>query len=92
MENEDIFVVRIIELRNVDEPIYLGNFHVGTVLFRDIERARFYLKEVEKDWIYTQDVTPKDIFTAKDEIRIFSDKVSKYGFYLQANIYASEVY
>ena len=87
----DVYVVEIIEQYNIDDPSSVANFNTYTKLFRDIEKARVYLKLVKQAWLEDEDIDPKDIYEYSDEIGIEPNEISKYGFNLQADIQAKEL-
>lgn len=87
----DVYVVEIIEQYNIDDPSSVANFNTYTKLFRDIEKARVYLKLVKQAWLEDEDIDPKDIYEYPDKIGIKPNKISKFGFNLQANIQGKEL-
>lgn len=88
---EDVYVVEIIEQYNIDDPSSVANFNTYTKLFRDIEKARMYLKLVKQAWLEDEDIDPKDIYEYPDKIGIKPNEISKFGFNLQANIQEKEL-
>lgn len=92
MVSKDIFVVEIIEQHNIDDPGNWTDFDVQTVVFRDIDKARMYLKLVKQAWLEDGDIDPKDIYENLDDgIGIKPNEVYKYGFNLQVSIQAREL-
>ncbi|WP_282805921.1 beta/alpha barrel domain-containing protein [Lactobacillus isalae] len=91
MVNDDVYVVEIIEQYNIDDPSCVTNFNTYIKLFRDIDKARVYLKLVKQAWLEDEDIDPKDIYEHSDEIGIEPNEISKYGFNLQADIQAKEL-
>ena len=88
MVNDNVYVVEIIEQYNIDDPSSVANTY--TKLFRDIEKARVYLKLVKQAWLEDEGIDPKDIYEHSDEIGIEPNEISKYGFNLQADIQEKE--
>lgn len=87
MVNDDVYVVEIIEQHNIDDPGNWTDFDVQTVVFRNIDKARVYLKLVKQAWLEDESIDPKDIYENIDDgIGIRPSKVYKYGFNLQACI------
>lgn len=91
MVNDNVYVVEIIEQYNIDDPSCVADFNTYTKLFRDIDKARVYLKLVKQAWLEDEDIDPKDIYEHSDEIGIEPNEISKYGFNLQADIQAKEL-
>lgn len=87
----DVYVVEIIEQYNIDDPSSVADFNTYTKFFRDIDKARAYLKLVKQAWLEDEDIDPKDIYEHSDEIGIEPNEISKYGFNLQADIQAKEL-
>lgn len=87
----DVYVVEIIEQYNIDDPSSVANFNTYTKLFRDIEKARVYLKLVKQAWLEDEGIDPKDIYEYPGRIGIKPNEISKYGFNLQADIQAKEL-
>lgn len=86
----DVYIVEIIEQYNIDDPSSVADFNTYTKLFRDIEKARVYLKLVKQAWLEDEDIDPKDIYEYPDKIGIKPNEIYKYGFNLQADIQAKE--
>ena len=91
MVNDNVYVVEIIEQYNIDDPSSVANFNTYTKLFRDIEKARAYLKLVKQAWLEDEGIDPKDIYEHSDKIGIKPNEISKYGFNLQADIQEKEL-
>ena len=87
----DVYVVEIIEQYNIDDPSSVANFNTYTKLFRDIDKARVYLKLVKQAWLEDEGIDPKDIYEYPDKIGIKPNETSKFGFNLQANIQGKEL-
>ena len=91
MINDNVYVVEIIEQYNIDDPSCVADFNTYTKLFRDIDRARVFLKLVKHAWLEDEDIDPKDIYEHSDKIGIEPNEISKYGFNLQADIQEKEL-
>ncbi len=52
----DVYVVEIIEQYNLDNPSGVRDFNTYTKLFRDIDKARVYLKIVKEAWLEDEDI------------------------------------
>lgn len=91
MVNDNVYVVEIIAQYNIDDPSSVADFNTYTKLFRDIDKARAYLKLVKQAWLEDEDIDPKDIYEHSDKIGIEPNEISKYGFNLQADIQAKEL-
>ena len=91
MVNDNVYVVEIIEQYNIDDPSSVADFNTYTKLFRDIDKARVYLKLVKQGWLGYEGINPKDIYEHSDEIGIEPNEISKYGFNLQADIQEKEL-
>ena len=87
----DVYVVEIIAQYNFDNPSGVADFNTYTKLFRDIDKARVYLKVVKQAWLEDEDIDPKDIYEYPDKIGIKPNEISKFGFNLQANIQGKEL-
>lgn len=91
MVNDNVYVVEIIQQYNIDDPSCVADFNTYTKLFRDIDKARVYLKLVKQAWLEDEDIDPKDIYEHSDKIGIEPNETSKYGFNLQADIQEKEL-
>lgn len=87
----DVYVVEIIAQYNFDNPSGVADFNTYTKLFRDSVKARVYLEIVKQAWLEDEDIDPKDIYEYPDKIGIKPNKISKFGFNLQANIQGKEL-
>ena len=59
MVNDNVYVVEIIEQYNIDDPSSVADFNTYTTLFRDIDKARVYLKLVKQAWLEDEGIDPK---------------------------------
>lgn len=91
MVNDNVYVVEIISQYNFDKPSGVPDFSTYTKLFRDIDKARVYLKIVKEAWLEDEDIDSKDIYEYPDKIGIKPNEISKFGFNLQANIRGKEL-
>ncbi|OUP14883.1 hypothetical protein B5F30_06810 [Lactobacillus johnsonii] len=66
MINDNVYVVEIIEQYNIDDPSSVADFNTYTKLFRDIDKARVYLKLVKQAWLEDEGIDPKDIYEHSD--------------------------
>lgn len=87
----DVYIVEIIAQYNFDNPSGVADCFTYTKLFRDIDKARVYLKIVKQSWLEDEDIDLKDIYEYPDKIGIKPNEISKFGFNLQANIRGKEL-
>lgn len=87
----DVYVVEIITQYNFGNPSSVADCFTYTKLFRDIDKARVYLKLVKQTWLEDEDIDSKDIYEYPDKIGIKPNEISKFGFNLQANIRGKEL-